>query len=330
MSRHHQRHGMQRIDMHVHLVGNAQGGHGCWLRASAGKRLLYRLMLQQIGLPLTALQGPLDEPYVDRLLHFIRTSSLDAVVLLAQEEVYDDDGRLMPGRGNAHVPDARVLALGRQHPEFLPAISIHPARPDAMEALERGLAGGAVMMKCLPNCQNIDCSQPRFKPFWTAMARAGLPLLAHTGGERTLEVLRPEFSDPRILRLPLECGVTCIAAHAASASGATDRDYFPELVDMMWQYPQLYADLSALNLPYRSRVLRGCLKPELLLRMLHGSDYPVPTQSLWPWLRGLMSYRAMLECAQIGNPIERDYRLKVAAGFPPETFTRVTNLLRWP
>ena len=64
--------------------------------------------------------------------------------------------------GSFYVPNDYVLKLAREHPEFLPAVSIHPARPDALEELERCLAGGAVMMKCLPNCQNIDCNDRRF------------------------------------------------------------------------------------------------------------------------------------------------------------------------
>ena len=71
-----------------------------------------------------------------------------------------------------------VLRLANQHSEFLPAVSIHPARPDAMEELEKCLEGGAAMMKLLPNCHEVDCSDPRFRRFWERMAEAGLPLLA--------------------------------------------------------------------------------------------------------------------------------------------------------
>ena len=112
------------------------------------------------------------------------------------------------------------------HREFLPAVSIHPARPDALDELERCLAKGAVMMKCLPNCHNINCNDRRFTRFWERMAEAKLPLLAHTGDEHTLPVVRPEFADPRILTLPLECGVTVIAAHCATKSGLFTPEYF--------------------------------------------------------------------------------------------------------
>ena len=53
------------------------------------------------------------------------------------------------------------------------------------------------------------------------MAEARLPLLAHTGGEHTVPVVNAALADPKLLRLPLECGVTVIAAHCATKSGPT-------------------------------------------------------------------------------------------------------------
>jgi hypothetical protein len=149
-------------------------------------------MLREARLPRKALQGDLDQLYVDRLLAMVRGSSLGAVVILAHDLVYDDHGRPMEGAGSFYVPNAYVLKLAKEHPEFLPAVSIHPARPDALDELDRCLAGGAALMKCLPNCHNINCNDRRFTRFWERMAQAGLPLLAHTGGEHTLPIVRRE------------------------------------------------------------------------------------------------------------------------------------------
>ena len=77
-----------------------------------------------------------------------------------------------------------------------------------MTELERCIERGAVLMKCFPNCQNIDLADRRYDPFWMRMAEAGLPLLAHTGGEHTVPVINAAFADPKLLRRPLECGVT--------------------------------------------------------------------------------------------------------------------------
>ena len=319
-----------RIDMHTHIVGNGSGGSGCWLRSQRSRWPLQALMLRHIGLPLSALSGDLEGLYVARLLELVRSSSLDAAVILAHEQPYDRNGRVIGDVGTMHIPNDYVLALARQHREFLPAVSIHPARPDALEELDRCLDAGAVMMKCLPNCQNIDGRDRRYTRFWERMAEAGLPLLAHTGGEHTVEVVNAELADPRTLDWPLQCGVTVIAAHCGTKSGPFDPQYFHHFAAMLQKHPRLYGDNSALTVPIRSRVLRECMKEPVASRNLHGSDFPVPVYGHWMFLRGFISWEAFCESERITNPLERDAMLKSAMGFAPETFTRVNRLLRLP
>jgi len=131
-----------------------------------------------------------------------------------------------------------------------------------------------------------------------------------------------------VLRLPLECGVTVIAAHCATKSGLADPEYFFKLLEMFCQYPNLYGDLSAFNVPLRGRHVRKCLEPGVVDRMVHGSDYPVPVNGLWAWLRGFVNRPAWRSSARQPNVIERDYQLKVAMGFPRGVFTRGWSLLR--
>src|SRR5882724_7940619 len=130
--------------------------------------------------------------------------------------------------------------------------------PDALEELDRCLEAGAVMMKCLPNCQNIDCNDRRFTRFWERMAEAKLPLLAHTGGEHTIPVVCHRFSDPRILTLPLECGVNVIAAHCATKGALFDAESSPAFAKMTRPSPTLSGDGSALNVPLGGRHFRKC------------------------------------------------------------------------
>src|SRR5256714_8116256 len=188
------------VDMHVHIVGNGLSGSGCWLRVKGWHKPMAAFMLKHIGLPRGIIdQASFDQLYVENLLRLVRGSSLGGIVILAQDQVYHDDGRLMEGTGSFYVPNDYVLKLAREHAEFLPAVSIHPARPNAIEELNRCIEQGAVIMKCLPNCHNIDCNNRKYTRFWKRMAEAGLPLLAHTGGEHTVPIIRREYSDPRIL-----------------------------------------------------------------------------------------------------------------------------------
>ncbi|MCW5552828.1 MAG: amidohydrolase family protein [Verrucomicrobiae bacterium] len=318
------------IDMHVHIVGNGSGGTGCWLRVRGWHRPLAALMTHHIGLPRGAMRGELDRLYVERLLELVRGSSLRAVVILAQDDVHDEHGLVMEGAGSFYVPNDYVLALAREHKEFLPAVSIHPARPDALDELKRCLEAGAVMMKCLPNCQNINCNDRRYRRLWERMAEAGLPLLAHTGDEHTLPVIRPDYADPRILTLPLECGVTVIAAHCGTKSGVFTSEYFHVFAEMTQRFPNLYGDTSAFNVPIRGRHIPQCLREPLVSRIVHGSDFPVPVHGHFAWLNGFLKWRDFRRWEKHPNILERDYQLKRAMGFPAESFTRIQNLLRWP
>jgi hypothetical protein len=316
------------IDAHVHVVGTGAGGTGCWLRLQGWRRGMAALMLRHIGLPAKALNEDLDWLYVERLLQLVRGSSLGAIVLLAQELVHDNEGRPVKTAGAFYVPNDYVLRLAKEHPEFLAAVSIHPARPDALEELEQCLAGGAAMMKCLPNCQNINCNDRRFTRFWERMAEAKLPLLAHTGGEHTLPIVRHEYSDPRTLTLPLECGVTVIAAHCATKSGLTDPEYFYVFAEMTRRFPKLFGDNSAFTVPIRGRHVPECTRPPLVERIIHGSDLPVPVYGHVPWLRGFIDWETFRRWERDPNVLERDYQLKRAMGFPTDTFTRLWEVLR--
>jgi uncharacterized protein len=322
-----------KIDLHVHVVGNGTGGTGCWYRPRGLTRFAQPWMLRGFGLSTDALDQDLDGLYARKLLGLVQSSSLDAAVLLAQDEPHDAGGRVLEGRGSFFVPNDYVLGLAAAHPEFLAGISIHPARADALDELERCLGMGAALLKCLPNCQNIDWGDRRYTRFLERMAEAGLPLLAHTGGEHTLPVIDRSLSDPRVLVRPLEVGVTCIAAHCATASGLFDTDYFDAFVDMVRKYPNLYGDNSAFNVPngrLRSRHLDRCLADPLLGRILHGSDAPVPVMGIEPYLRGYIGRRAYFDSVREPNPIERDYRLKRAMGFDEASFTTAASLLRLP
>jgi predicted TIM-barrel fold metal-dependent hydrolase len=183
-------------------------------------------------------------------------------------------------------------------------------------------------MKCLPNCQNIDPSDVRYRPFWKRMAEARLPLLAHTGGEHIIPIVNARLADPKLLRLPLECGVTVIAAHCATKSGLLDPDYFDDWVAMLAEFPNLYGDLGAMVSLNRCAHLRDCLRPEIAPRILHGSDFPVPVLGHRLWLQGRLSWAAFRSVQKISNPLERDWRFKEALGFPEEVRTRIGTLLR--
>jgi predicted TIM-barrel fold metal-dependent hydrolase len=285
-------------------------------------------MLRQLGIPASALEENLEAIYAEHLVQLVRASSMDAVVLLAHERVHDPDGTPRDDLGSMFVPNDVVLGLAKDHPEFLAGISIHPARRDALDELERCLEHGAVLMKCLPNCQNIDPLDRRYRPFWERMAEAQLPLLAHTGGEHTVPIVNAAFADPKLLRFPLECGVTVIAAHCGTNSGAFDYDYFDDWAAMLRGFPNLYGDVSAMVSLNRCGHLRDCLRDEIAPRIFHGSDFPVPALGYRMWVQGWIDRSGFRRCQGIANPIERDWQFKLALGFPERIAARPGEFLR--
>jgi len=285
-------------------------------------------MLNAFGLPQKTLKGDLDNEYVERLMQMLRMSSLDAVVGLAHEWARDEKGQVIEGFGSLYVPNDHVLALHKRYPELLPGVSIHPARPDAIDELEKCLAGGAVLMKCLPNCQNINPSEKRYTRFWEKMAEAKLPLLAHTGGEFSLPVYNARYADPSLLKLPLEIGVTVIAAHCGTPSLYFDPDYTRIFEDMLRRYPNLYGDNSGMLTPIRARHFPKLLREPVLSRIVYGSDIPIPISGLWSFLRRSISFETLRRASRQESIFERDVIIKSALGFPAESFERGSKLLR--
>ena len=101
--------------MHVHMVGNGVAGSGGWLRLSGWHRWLAGFMVRQLGFPANVIDGDLESrSTAQHLLKLVREStSLDAIVLLAHEQVYDPDGTVRRDLGSMYVPNDVVLDLPR-------------------------------------------------------------------------------------------------------------------------------------------------------------------------------------------------------------------------
>lgn len=310
--------------MHVHSLGDGSSGSGCELKLTRRMKYVAKSLCRHLDIAPNLIGRGLDEAFLRRTLQYVTESSLDAVVLLAHEHVYSDSGHRL--ESPMFVPNNYVLEIARSNSNILAGISIHPAREDALDELERCAEQGAVLYKCLPMCQNINCMDRRYLPFWERLAELELPLLAHTGGEGILPVTNRRYASPEYLQLPLDCGVSVIAAHFGSNCSPFDRNYLSSLLGLMDQYPNLYADISALNLPFRSRYTSRLMDEMLIKRLVHGSDFPVPAYAVFPFLRGYLSLKTYWELRGLRNPLERDYRIKQALGFPDETFSRIYEL----
>ncbi|MDB0029945.1 amidohydrolase [Opitutales bacterium] len=317
-----------RIDGHVHFVGDGSNESGCWLRSSTLlDRIVEPIVKAQAGILKSSRQLGVDQAYEERLIGLIDDSLLDAVLLLAMDYPYDEDGNCLKKKAKFYVPNDHVLGLAKKKAQIIPACSIHPARKNAIQELERCVEQGAKVLKLLPNCHNVDCSDTRYRIFWERLAKLNMPFLAHTGGEFSVPVLNAKFADPRILRLPLECGVKVIAAHGAGKSGLWDLDYTADLIRMMDEFANLFTDNSALASPNRWRTIPALLDPKIQSRVIHGSDFPIPSGGLGPWMGKLLSGANYSKSRKIKNPLDRDVFIKKAIGFKENTFTVLGEIL---
>lgn len=285
------------IDCHVHLAALADQDNGCFISPHMLNSALFRFLLWKHGLSAKRPREA-NEKYVDDLLTELRASRyVQKAVLLGMDGVYGQDGRLDGARTDFLISNDYVLKTAQAHPhEFLAGVSINPQRRDAVEEVHRCADGGATLVKVLPNAQQFDPADRRYQPFYRALAGRTLPLLSHVGYEFSLMGRDQSAGDPARLRLALEEGVTVIAAHACSYGLMLYEKFIPTLHDFVRRYPHFYADISALTLPNRFRMLLHLRRhPEIHPRLLFGTDYPLSVLHFAAWGRvGLGALRRMI------------------------------------
>jgi len=289
--------GKTLIDCHVHLAALPDGGNGCYISPKMLSSPLFRFLLWKHQL---SPDNPREanEKYLADLLTELRASRhVQKAVVLGMDGVYDQNGRLNQARTDFLISNDYVLKTAKTYPnEFLAGTSINPQRQDAVDEVHRCADAGATLVKVLPNAQQFNPADHKYISFYRALAERKLPFLSHVGFEFSLIGKDQSMGDPDRLRTPLDQGVTVIAAHACSYGLILYEKFLPTLRDFVQRYPNFYADISALTLPNRLRMLLHLRKyPELHERLLFGTDYPLSVFHLAAWGRvALASLRDMI------------------------------------
>ena len=309
------------IDCHLHLCTFTPEHGGT--SASLLRTLPFRFMRWRLGMvgADASTERALERKFAQLMAE---TPQVDAAVVLAFDAVYTDDGTFDHANTHLYVKNSYVLELAKRQRNVLFGASVHPYRKDALEQLERCVAQGAVLLKWLPIVQGFDPSEARCFPLYEALAHHKVPLLAHTGGEKSLPNVNPHVADPMLLVPALERGVTVIGAHCGTKSAPGERDFLPEWCRLARDYEHFYGDTAALNLPTRCYAYRTILRDPLLRsKLLHGSDWPI--LPLPPLSVGLG--RAMELMAE-ENWIRRDVLIKESLGLDRDYWLRAGRVLR--
>ena len=288
----------QLWDGHVHLAGTGDSGGGISISAdmlSLAHPVQYTQRLFYLNAGCTR-DGAVDASFVESML-----ASLDAfppgakALLLAFDHAHDMDGTPRPEASAFYVPNEYAAAVVAQRPDRLAwACSVHPARADAVEALDAAVAAGACAVKWLPPAMGIDPGDARCDRFYTALARHDLPLICHAGAEKAVHGIgAADWSNPLRLRRALDHGVRVVFAHCASHGEDIDLDRAPQgdngplvpafelfarLMDTPAYAGRAFGDVSALLLRNRdAATLRTVLaRTDWHDRLLYGSDHPLP------------------------------------------------------
>ena len=313
------------VDMHCHIAGIGAGGSGCLVSPRLQRNWRFKIYLHSFGVTQRELLHQGDALVADRISSSLAQSKfVSRAVVLALDGVVDANGNLDTNRTEVYVPNEFVAEMVARHTNLLFGASVNPYRHDALERLEWAKAHGAVLVKWIPPIMEIDPSDPRHIPFYKKMVELNLPLLSHTGKEKSFSRADEDFGDPERLRLPLSLGVTVVAAHIASSENYHGERGPDRLARLMREFPNLYTDISALTQINRpGRLKEAQTRPEFSGRLVYGTDFPLINTSLVsPWYSLHLSLRQKYLIWRTKNPWDRDVLMKHDLGVQTETFTR--------
>ncbi len=295
---------MHRVDHHTHVLAIGTSVPGAFvnpkMRAGVNlERIKFWIYKSAAGIHN---DENADEEYVARLLRLARAAKPGRYRILAFDKHYNADGTANLAKTRMYIPNEYIVELARRYPDvFLPVISVHPYRRDALQELEKWTNAGVRYLKWLPNAMGMDPADPAIEPFYKKMREYKMVLLSHAGEEQAVEAEEDQrLGNPLRLRKPLDLGVRVIVAHAASLgecvdhdSGAADKagcfDLFLRLMDEPKYAGLLFGEISAMLQFNRMPVPLATLlkRQDLHSRLVNGSDYPLPAVNSLIWTRSM-------------------------------------------
>jgi predicted TIM-barrel fold metal-dependent hydrolase len=304
---------MKTIDTHTHLMNPEVRFDRLF------DKITIRFFAQGLGVEPAALMADPFETYVTSMAKSIHESQyVERACLFGVDSRLDERGREIDRDRTVCATTEDTLAVHQRYPDaFIPFFSINPRRRNALDLVDEYVERGCRGAKFLQNYWAVDLNDQRFIPYYEKLVSRGLPLVIHIGSEYTID------SDPRyerigMLDLPLECGVTVVAAHMglgrinykfrfwrnlSQQPRYFDDDYF-RMLEKLRRHDNLYADISAILAPLRARALRHlAAQTDVHHKILFGTDYPVPFSIRFNSYDLPVAKRK--EIARIQNPFDR-------------------------
>jgi predicted TIM-barrel fold metal-dependent hydrolase len=319
------------LDLHIHLIGVGDSGSGCVLSSAIQEGALFKLLVAKLQIAKRA--ATLDQGYVLALAEQLKQSGIDKGVILAQDAVYDRQGRADWKKTHFYVPNDYVFRVTAEHSDrMIPCISINPRRADAVDELNRCVDKGARVLKIHPPIQGVDIADPSHKPFFRRCAEKKVVVMVHTGHEHSAPVVDIKLARPEKLRLALDEGCTVVACHCGTGRPKDRPDMLPEFLKLLRTYEKqgtLWGDTAVLGGFQRSKDFARLLADDLAKsRLLHGSDFPFPAVPLE--FRDKLGTAKAAALQMDSNLIRQDFALKDALGIGAASAERAYRLICQP
>jgi len=280
------------FDTHFHLVGLGAGDTGVWINPKMkkwyhlGKYNRFNTYLSASGI---SDQSRADQQYIERLIELQKTTGpIIKSFLLAFDYHYNEDGSINKEHSEFYVPNEYMWKITQKYPNyFVPVISVHPYRKDALVSLEKWGKRGVKYVKWLPNAMGIDPSNKKVLPFYKTMLKYDMRLITHGGVEKAVEAEAFQaFGNPLRLKPALDMGLKIIISHMASLGECKNEKGLPDqCFEVFWRLfndkkyeDQLFSDLSGTVIYTRigKPINELISNPKLQDRIVYGSDYPLP------------------------------------------------------
>lgn len=278
-------------DAHVHLVGVGDGSKETWFNPAMDEWLHPQLKIQKSFYINATCANPaqIDQTSVSRMDALTQALPVGMkLMLFAFDWHHDPQGRVSKQDSIFHISNQYAASIAQRQPDRYEWVaSIHPYRPDAIDALEHAYAHGAKAIKWLPSGMGIDPASARCDAFYDKAAGLGIPIISHTGQESAVPGGDQAFGNPLRMRRALDHGVKVILAHCASDGTDEDLDHggreeqsfelFSRLMETPAYEGLLYGDISATTLINHAWVLPTLIQRQHWHhRLVNGSDYPLP------------------------------------------------------
>ena len=346
------------IDIHAHVVGLGANASGAFVSQHMQtlkhpqKYIRFNVYKNAAGIKDDT---NADQEYIERLVRLLKAFPYPVKVgILAFDKHYGIDGQVNLGLTEFYTPNEYMYSIYKKYPElFMPVISVHPYRDDAISELHKWAKLGVKYIKWLPNSMGIDPSNSKVIPYYEEVIKNNMIILSHVGEEKAVDGERfQKLGNPLLFKTALDMGVKIIMGHSASLGMGTDfedinkkkvpnYELFLRLINNPKYKNNLWGDISTITQfnRYKNGLLKFINQFDIHDRFVNGSDYPLPAINMIIRTSDLekegyitKDEKEALNYIYSYNPLLFDFVLKriirdpiKKTQFSPEVFTNLPN-----